>query len=200
MAESLILASGSPYRRELLERLRVPFQVQVAGSDETALPGEPAELLVQRLAEAKARAVAARFADRWVIGSDQAAVCRGRIVGKPGNAERSAEQLRAASGQAVRFLTAVCVLREADRRIERHLDVTTVQFRELTDAEIARYVQLERPFDCAGGFKSEGLGISLFERIESHDPTALIGLPLIWLAGALRRAGLMELTGDRAPP
>lgn len=191
MADSLILASSSAYRRQLLERLRVPFAVHPAGADESALAGETARELVARLAEVKARSVAARFPPAWVIGSDQVAVCRGHIVGKPGSAARNVEQLRAASGQGVTFLTAVCLLRGSDGRLEQHLDTTTVQFRELTDAEIERYVDLERPFDCAGGFKSEGLGITLFDSIESRDPTALIGLPLIWLAGALRRAGLL---------
>ncbi len=188
MTDSLILASGSRYRRELLERLHLPFRVHPADSDESPLPGEAPEALVSRLAELKARTVAARFPDAWVIGSDQVAVCGGRIVGKPGNADRACEQLRAASGTSVRFLTAVCLLRSPDR-LEGHLDVTTVHFRPLSEPEIARYVEIERPFDCAGSFKSEGLGVSLFESVDSRDPTALVGLPLIWLSGALRRAG-----------
>lgn len=188
MADPLILASASRYRRELLERLHLPFRVRQPDSDESARPGETPEALVRRLAELKARTVSAQFPEAWIIGSDQVAVCRERIVGKPGNAAMAVEQLRAASGTAVRFLTAVCVLRSPDR-IEQHLDVTTVRFRTLSEAEIARYLEIERPFDCAGSFKSEGLGISLFESVDSRDPTALIGMPLIWLSGALRRAG-----------
>jgi len=188
MPNPLILASGSRYRRELLERLRVPFRVHSPDSDESPLPGEAPEELVRRLAELKARTVAARVPEAWVIGSDQVAVCRDRIVGKPCNAERAAAQLHAASGTSVSFLTAVCLLRSAGD-MEQHLDVTTVRFRTLSEAEIARYIELERPFDCAGSFKAEGLGISLFESIDSRDPTALVGLPLIWLSGALRRAG-----------
>ena len=191
MATSLILASGSRYRRQLLERLRIPFHVYTSDTDETPRPGEGPRDLAVRLARAKAQSVASQFPDSLVIGSDQVAVCQDRIVGKPGNAARAIEQLRQASGKSVAFLTAVCVLREADQRKEQHLDTTTVRFRELSEAEIARYVDAEQPLDCAGGFKAEGLGISLFEGIESEDPTGLIGLPLIWVAGALRRAGLM---------
>lgn len=191
MATSLILASGSRYRRQLLERLRIPFHVYTSHTDETPRPGEAPRDLAVRLARAKAQSVASQFPDALVIGSDQVAVCQDRLVGKPGNAGRAIEQLRQASGRSVAFLTAVCVLREADQLKEQHLDTTTVRFRELSEAEIARYVDAEQPFDCAGGFKAEGLGISLFERIESEDPTGLIGLPLIWVAGALRRAGLM---------
>lgn len=191
MAAALILASGSRYRRQLLERLRVPFHVFVANSDESPRASESTRDLAARLARAKAETVAAQFPDALVIGADQVAVCRGDLLGKPGNAARNVEQLRHASGQSVEFLTAVCLRRESDRHVDQHLDITTVHFRPLTDAEIARYVELEQPFDCAGGFKAEGLGISLFERIDSLDPTALVGLPLIWLAGALRRAGLI---------
>lgn len=191
MAAALILASGSRYRRQLLERLRVPFHVFVANSDETPRADEAPRDLAVRLAQAKAEIVAAQFPDALVIGADQVAVCRGRILGKPGNAARNVEQLRLAGGQSVEFLTAACVLRESDRHVERHVDVTTVRFRPLTETEITRYVELEQAFDCAGGFKVEGLGVSLFEGIDSQDPTALVGLPLIWLAGALRRAGLM---------
>jgi 7-methyl-GTP pyrophosphatase len=191
MPAALILASGSRYRRQLLERLRVPFHVFPANSDEMLRAGESPRGLAVRLARAKAETVAPQFRDSCVIGADQVAVCRGKVLGKPETATRNIEQLRLASGQSVEFLTAVCVLRDSDRHSDQHLDVTTVRFRSLTDAEIARYVELEQAFDCAGGFKAEGLGISLLERIDSEDPTALVGLPLIWLAGALRRAGLM---------
>lgn len=190
MPSSLILASTSPYRRVLLDRLRVPFAVQAPGCDETPKPGEEPRELAARLARTKARSVAMRFPDALVLGADQVAVCRDRIVGKPGNAARSIEQLGNASGQAVRFFTAVCLVRDRDGRLDEHVDLTTVHFRQLEEAEIARYVALEKPFDSAGAFKSEGLGIALFERIDSQDPTALIGLPLLWVAKALRAVGM----------
>jgi septum formation protein len=191
MSGPLILASGSRYRRELLSRLQLPFGCRSPDIDETPLENETPEALVTRLARAKAQAVAGGQPDTWVIGSDQAAVCRGHILGKPGNAERCAQQLREASGEAVTFLTAVCLVHGGDGHGETHLDSTIVHFRELSEPEILDYVEREQPYDCAGGFKAEGLGISLFTRIDSTDPTALIGLPLIWLSGALRRAGLM---------
>ena len=191
MPTTLLLASGSRYKRQLLERLRVPFHVYSPDVDESPQAGEAPQGLVTRLAALKARTVAAQFAESLVIGADQVAVCGGLITGKPGNAARCAEQLRNASGQSVSFLTAVCLYRENDQLADAYVDTTVVRFRTLTEAEIARYIELEQPFDCAGGFKAEGLGISLFDSIESHDPTALIGLPLIWLAGALRRAGAM---------
>lgn len=190
MSAALILASGSRYRRQLLERLRVPFHVFAANSDEAPHANESPRDLAVRLARAKAETVAAQFSDAVVIGADQVAVCRGQVLGKPGSAARNIEQLRLSSGQRVEFFTAVCLAREADRHIDQHVDLTTVHVRLLTEAEITRYVELEQPFDCAGGFKAEGLGVSLFERIDSQDPTALVGLPLIWLAGALRRAGV----------
>lgn len=191
MAAALILASGSRYRRQLLERLRVPFHVFAADSDETPLANESPRDLVVRLARTKAQSVSSQFPEALVIGADQVAVCRGRTLGKPRTAERNVAQLREASGQGVEFLTAVCLARESDAHVDQHVDLTVVHFRQLTEAQISRYVELEQAFDCAGGFKVESLGISLFERIDSQDPTALIGLPLIWLAGALRRAGLM---------
>lgn len=185
----LILASGSPYRRELLERLQLPFEVRTSHVDEAAQTGEAPLDLATRLAGTKATAVAQDHPTAWVIGSDQLAVCRGNIIGKPGNAQRCVEQLKRASGQAVTFMTAVSVVRMDRRMTDTHIDLTTVQFRELSEREIERYVAQEKPFDCAGGFKVEGLGISLFNSIETNDPTALIGLPMIWLCGALRRAG-----------
>jgi septum formation protein len=193
MPDSLVLASASPYRRALLERLRVPFEVDPADVDENPREGEKPLDLVRRLAAAKAARVAERHPTALVIGSDQIAVCRHEIVGKPGTAAASIAQLRRASGQAVRFLTAVCVLGRNGKTLDEHVDTTTVHFRGLSDAEIERYVAIEQPFDSAGAFKSEGLGIALFERIESQDPTALIGLPLIWLAQALERAGVSVL-------
>ncbi|KAF1687513.1 septum formation inhibitor Maf [Pseudoxanthomonas broegbernensis] len=183
----LILASTSPYRRQLLERLRLPFQCVGPGTDERPRPAEPPADLAPRLAAAKAAAVAASRPDAWVIGSDQCADLEGRILGKPGGREAAIAQLAAASGRTVDFHTAVC-LRRGDRVLAA-ADLTRVRFRRLDAAEIARYVDAERPYDCAGSFKCEGLGIALFEAIETRDPTALVGLPLIALTGLLREAG-----------
>lgn len=185
----LILASTSPYRRQLLARLGLRFDTARPEVDEMPLAGESPMALAQRLASAKAVAVADRFRDAWVIGSDQVAELNGQALGKPGDFERAADQLAAASGHRVHFHTAVSLFRHSDRRTFRFCDLTVVQFRTLGAAEIERYLHAEQPYDCAGSFKSEGLGISLFESIESHDPTALVGLPLISLAKALRQAG-----------
>ena len=187
----LILASTSVYRRELLARLGLSFEVMRPDVDEAPLLNESAFAQAQRLADAKARAVAQRQRDAWVIGSDQVAELHGQALGKPGSFERAADQLAAASGQRVLFHTAVCLFRQQDQRELRFCDLTSVSFRHLGSAEIERYLHAEQPYDCAGSFKAEGLGISLFESIESHDPTALVGLPLIGLAKALREAGFM---------
>lgn len=186
----LVLASTSQYRRQLLERFGQRFTVAAPDVDETPLPGEMPVDLVARLARAKAEAVAHRHPKSIVIGSDQVALFGREIIGKPGNPERCVEQLKAFSGQRLSFHTAVHVIQSESGSNEGHLDVTTVHFRKLSDDEIERYVARERPVNCAGGFKAEALGISLFERIDSQDPTALIGLPLIWLSAALRRAGM----------
>ncbi len=188
----LILASTSTYRRALLERLGLRFAVTRPEVDETPQPGEAPQALAVRLARAKAEAaLAGAEADGmtvWVIGSDQVAELDGEPLGKPGTAERAVAQLGAMSGREVRFLTALCLAGPDGRRFES-LDITTVRFRSLSAGEIARYVECERPLDCAGSFKSEGLGIALFEAIDSRDPTALIGLSLIDTARALRAAG-----------
>jgi septum formation protein len=189
-APRLILASTSAYRRELLARLRVPFECLAPGCDEQRLPGEPAPALAARLARLKADTVAARHPGSIVIGSDQVAVRGDAILGKPGTVERCTEQLLQSSGREVAFLTAVHVVDGRHGRAESHLDRTMVLFRTLDSGEVARYVAADQPLDCAGGFKAESLGIGLFERIDSTDPTALTGLPLIWLSGALRRAGI----------
>jgi septum formation protein len=190
----LILASTSPYRQSLLSRLGLAFTAEAPGVDETRGPDEPAADLAARLARAKAQAVAERRPGSVVIGSDQVAITAdGRILGKPGTAERAVEQLMAASGRSVRFLTAVAVVR-ADGTVETHTDCTTAVFRTLRVSEAARYVELDRPLDCAGSFRSEALGAALLERVDNVDPTGLIGLPLVWLAGALRRAGLDPLS------
>lgn len=187
----LTLASTSRYRRELLERLRLPFAVARPEVDETALPGEPPLTLATRLAQAKAQAVAHTLAgDSWALGSDQVADLAGQALGKPGGREAAIAQLRAMSGGVVRFHTALC-LAHADGRALAAIDCTEVHFRALTDAEIARYVDAEQPFDCAGSFKSEGLGIALFASIDNRDPTALIGLPLIATCALLRQAGFV---------
>jgi septum formation protein len=190
---SLILASTSAYRRQLLDRLRLPFSCVAPAVEETRLAAERPHDLAVRLARAKAAAVARLRPDSWVIGSDQVAVrvdaALGELIlGKPGNEARCIEQLRGCSAQTVSFITAVAVLRHDVPAFE-FIDTTQVVFRPLDDATIARYVASEAPFDCAGGFKSEGLGISLCESIDSTDPTALIGLPLIRLSSVLRSAG-----------
>ena len=185
----LILASTSRYRRSLLERLGIAFSAVPPETPEDPLPGELPPDRALRLAVAKAQAVAAHRPDAVIIGSDQVAAVGSKVLDKPGDAARCRAQLAAASGSSARFHTACAVIApQAGIRLV-HIDTTTVFFRALTEQEIERYVERERPFDCAGGFRVEGLGISLFESIESHDPTALIGLPLIWLASALRRAG-----------
>jgi septum formation protein len=186
----LILASTSAYRRELLGRLGLAFETARPETDETPLPEESPRNLTVRLARTKAEAVLLPGArpETWAIGSDQVAELDGQPLGKPGTVERAVEQLRAMSGQPIRFFTAVCVAGEDGRRFEA-LDVTTVRFRTLRDDEIVRYVERERPLDCAGSFKSEGLGVTLFDEIDNRDPTALIGLPLIATARLLREAG-----------
>ena len=184
----LILASTSRYRRELLQRLRLPFDVAAPETDESALPGEPPQALARRLAAAKATAIASHMPGAWVIGSDQVAELDGIALGKPGTRDAAVSQLASMSGREVVFRTAVSVV-HGDGRAFHAEDATIVRFRGLDDAEIGRYVDAEQPFDCAGSFKSEGLGIVLFDAIVSQDPTALIGLPLIATAGLLRRAG-----------
>jgi len=187
---TLILASGSPYRRELLGRLHLPFEVVAPEVDETPAPGERPAALAQRLARAKAQAVAASRPRAIVIGSDQVATLDGRSpIGKPGSHERAREQLRAASGRAMQFHTAFAVAAPGRPLVEATVPVT-VRFRELDDAEIDRYLGLEQPFDCAGAARCEGLGISLLEAIHTEDPTALVGLPLIQLAASLRQLGV----------
>ena len=186
----LVLASTSRYRRALLERLCVPFECAALRVDEAAVQGEAPPALAARLARQKAAAVAAAHPGAVVIGSDQVAVRGAEALGKPGTVERCIQQLAQSSGREVEFLTAVFVLDSAAGRSEAHVDRTIVRFRSLTQDEIERYVSADSPLDCAGGFKAESLGIALFDRIESTDPTGLTGLPLIWLCGALRRAGI----------
>lgn len=193
----LILASTSPYRRELLARLRLPFDVVAPNVDETARPDESPEHLALRLAREKAEAVAQAHPGKVVIGSDQVAVCDGRVLGKPGSFERAFEQLRMMAGQITQFHTAVAVTNGTRTQVEEV--VTRCQLRPLADTEIEWYLRVEAPFDTAGSAKVEGLGITLMDRIESDDPTALIGLPLIATTRLLIAFGVnpLRLTGGR---
>lgn len=184
----LILASGSRYRAELLARLKLPFTQQSPDVDETPQRDEAAQPLATRLAMAKAQVVAAQVPGAWVIGSDQVAACEGQLLGKPGTREKAIEQLQFLSGKYAAFVTAVVLLRQGGET-HRDFDTTVVKFRKLTDAEILRYVEAEPAFDCAGAAKIEGLGITLTAEVQSRDPTALIGLPLIATAKLLRKAG-----------
>jgi len=187
---TIVLGSTSPYRRDLLARLGFAFLQDAPQIDESAAPDEAPIRLVTRLAEAKARTVAERHPDSLIIGSDQVAERSGQILTKPGSRERAVEQLRFASGQTVTFYTGLCLFNSASGIAQVVCEPFKVHFRELADAEIARYVDAEQPFNCAGSFKSEGLGITLFRRLEGDDPNSLIGLPLIRLAEMLRREGL----------
>lgn len=186
----LILGSTSAYRRELLQRLRLPFEVVSPEVDETPQPGENPRDLALRLARAKAHAVAARHPSAVVIGSDQVADLGGDPLGKPGTHERAVAQLRRMRGRTVIFQTAVAVVCLESGFEQVELAPVRVRFRELTDAEIETYLRAETPYDCAGSAKSEGLGIALLDTIESDDPTALVGLPLIRTAHLLRAAGV----------
>jgi septum formation protein len=183
----IILASTSRYRRELLERLRLPFAARSPDVAETALAGEAPAAMAARLALAKAKSIADRGA--VVIGSDQVASLDERVLRKPGTPEVAVAQLRACQGKVVLFHTAVAVIATDSGETLTHVDRTAVLFRRLDDAALERYVRLESPLDCAGSFKAEGLGVALFQRISSEDPTALIGLPLIFVAQALRALG-----------
>ncbi|MCV2354511.1 Maf family nucleotide pyrophosphatase [Paucibacter sp. B2R-40] len=194
---NLILGSSSRYRRELLERLRLPFDVFAPDLDETPQPGETPLHLATRLAMAKAQAVAQQFPQAVVIGSDQVAELDGQAIGKPGNHQRAVEQLSAMSGQEVVFHTAVAVVCAETGFAAGDIAAVRVRFRNLSAAEIENYLHAEQPYDCAGSAKSEGLGITLLAAIESDDPTALIGLPLIRTTQLLRQAGLEPLTAPK---
>ena len=197
-APSLVLASTSRYRRELLQRLRLPFDVQAPEVDETALDGEAPAALALRLALAKAQAVASQRPSAVVIGSDQVCDLDGAAIGKPGSHARATAQLRQLSGRTAVFQTAVAVVRLDTGYAQVLLAPVTVRFRALGDAEIERYLRLEEPYDCAGSAKCETLGIALLEAIESDDPTALIGLPLIQTCALLRAAGVDPLRPEAA--
>ncbi len=189
----LILASTSPYRRALLERLRVDFECDAPDIDESPLEQESVENMVVRLAKLKAEAVAARHPGALVIGSDQSAVLDGEILTKSGNFENAVEQLRKASGKRIVFQTGLCLLNSNSGRIQSACLPYTVVFKSLTPDMIEHYLKKEQPYDCAGSFKSEGLGIALFERFEGEDPNALIGLPLIKLIEMLNNEGFSVL-------
>jgi septum formation protein len=196
----LILASSSPYRRSLLERLRIPFEVCVPALDETPHPGETPAATALRLAQAKARAVAAREAGTtplFVIGSDQVATFDGLQIGKPGTHENALAQLRAMRNRVVEFHSALCLFDHSRNVAQAEDIVTRVRFRDLPDAELDAYLRAETPYDVAGSAKSEGLGIALLESIESDDPTALVGLPLIALTRMLRAVGYPLFAGAR---
>jgi septum formation protein len=188
-ARPLILASTSRYRAGLLDRFGLPFEKQDPAVDETERAGESPRARAFRLSEAKAEAVANRFPQAIVIGGDQVPATSTTILNKPGNAANCREQLMLLSGSTAEFYTA-CTVRCLETGVKlSHVDTTAVKLRPLSDAEIDRYIEREKPFDCAGGFKAEALGIVLFERIDTEDPTAIVGMPLIWLASALRAVG-----------
>lgn len=194
----LILASGSAYRRELLARLRLPFEVIPPDLDETAAPGETPPDTALRLSRAKAEAVASQVGPALIIGSDQVATLDGEHIGKPGNHERALEQLKKMRGRAVVFHSALCLLDsrpDAQHSLQLTNIQTVVRLRDLPDESLDAYLRIEQPYDCAGSAKNEGLGIALMESIDSEDPTALTGLPLIALTGMLRRAGVDFFNG-----
>ena len=190
---NLLLASTSPWRRMLLEKLTLPFECAAPEVDETPQPGESARQLVVRLAQAKAQALASRFPQHLIIGSDQVCVLDGDITGKPHTEENAHRQLRKASGTIVTFYTGLALYNSANGHLQTECEPFDVHFRHLSDQEIEAYIRKENPLQCAGSFKSEGLGITLFERLEGRDPNSLVGLPLIALCQMLRREGFNPL-------
>lgn len=193
MMTPLVLASTSPFRQALLSKLGLPFVTANPDCDETPLPGESAQTLVQRLALAKAQAVAVHHPDQWIIGSDQVCVLDGRITGKPHTVENARQQLAAASGNVISFYTGLALIHPQRASQQVICEPFNVHFRLLTATEIERYIEKEQPLNCAGSFKSEGMGICLFDRLEGRDPNALIGLPLIALNEMLRKVGINAL-------
>ena len=190
MSPKLILASSSPYRRELLERLKIPFEVIAPEVDETPRPGETPAALVERLSIEKARKIAMQKPGSLVIGSDQVAVYNGKIVGKPHSHDRAVQQLREASGRTVVLYTGLALVHADTQRVQCEVIPYRVTFRALTDAQIESYLHKEQPYSCAGSVKSEGLGIALLEKFEGDDPNTLIGLPLIRLVRMLENEGI----------
>ncbi|HJW25127.1 MAG TPA: Maf family nucleotide pyrophosphatase [Rhodocyclaceae bacterium] len=193
MPTKLVLASTSPYRRELLGRLGLPFETANPQTDETPTPGESPEATALRLSEAKARAVASNFPDALIIGSDQVAVMDGRVFGKPGGHDAAVEQLRQLRGRTVNFYTGLCLLNARTGHTHVRGVPTLVTFRDLSDDEIEIYLRREQPYNCAGAAKSEGLGIALLKSMQGDDPNALVGLPLIALCDMLRAEGVAIL-------
>lgn len=189
-APDIVLASTSPFRRELLARLGLPFLTASPDVDETPLPGEAPETTAMRLSESKARAVAARHPEALIIGSDQVACLDGRVFGKPGSHDNAVRQLRSMRGRSVNFFTGLCLLNARTRQARLRGVPTLVTFRDLDDDEIERYLRKEQPYNCAGSAKSEGLGIALIARMAGEDPNALIGLPLIALCDLFREEGI----------
>jgi len=190
MNKQLVLASSSPFRRELLEKLGLKFSCDSPDIDETAQTNETPQQLVARLAQEKAKVVAARHPDALIIASDQCAVLDGNILGKPGNHQAAVQQLQAASGKKVQFLTSLALLNAKTGNLQIDVCPFAVYFRTLTYSEIESYLNKEKPYNCAGSFKSEGLGITLFQRLEGDDPNTLIGLPLIRLTAMLGKEGV----------
>ncbi|MES2771470.1 MAG: Maf family nucleotide pyrophosphatase [Pseudomonadota bacterium] len=190
LAPRLVLASSSPFRQALLSRLGLPFTVADPAIDETQKPNETTEESVLRLAEAKARAVSARFPDALIIGSDQLASLDGQVFGKPGTHEKAVQQLQALRGRSVVFLTGLCLFNAKTGTARLRMVPTRVTLRDLDDQEIERYLRKEQPYQCAGSAKSEGLGIALIAKMEGEDPNALIGLPLIALCDLLRQESI----------
>jgi len=186
----LVLASSSPFRKALLEKLHLQFETDSPDVDETPLPGESIKTMVKRLSEAKARALAPQHPHALIIGSDQSAALNGEVLHKPGNYEVAFKQLKAASGQSITFYTGLCLHNSASGHSETICESFVVKFRELSDSEIENYLKREEPYNCAGSFKSEALGISLFESMRGDDPNTLIGLPLIQLCRMLKANGL----------
>ena len=189
-APSLVLASSSPYRKILLEKLRQPFICSSPDIDESHLAGESPASYVKRLAINKAQALAKQFPNHLIIGSDQCAVIDGQIIGKPHTQEKAQQQLTQASGQCITFFTGLCCYHSDSQRLLSTVDRYHVHFRQLSSETIKRYIEVEQPLDCAGSFKSEGLGIRLFERLEGKDPNTLVGLPLIDLVDMLEQFGI----------
>ncbi|WP_372964555.1 nucleoside triphosphate pyrophosphatase [Marinobacter sp.] len=194
MNRTLLLASSSPYRKQLLERLRLPFNCASPDIDESPRPGEPANELAVRLATQKAEALARQNPNTLIIGSDQVATLPdGTLLNKPGSHAQASDQLARSSGQSVQFLTGLAVLDTKNSKLRTHCEQFNVHFRILSAEEIEGYLKKEQPYDCAGSFKMEGLGITLFRKLEGRDPNSLIGLPLIALTNILREAGLNPL-------
>ena len=194
---NLVLASSSPYRRELLARLGLPFGTASPDIDERPMEGESGRALAARLSCLKAQATASRHPRALIVGSDQVAVLDARILGKPNGHDANVHQLTLSGGRQVRFLTGVALLNAATGALQCEVVENRVHFRPLDEAQAEAYVRAERPYDCAGGFRAEGLGIALFERMEGEDPSALIGLPLIALVSMLKREGVDPLAGCR---